>query len=145
MLDSLATANAAVASFFFSSRRRHTSCLSDWSSDVCSSDLSHGDVLSHQADKKLADNVIDMAAARRKKEAAMQAQQPQPLHQVHQERMAATGNGYQPVMMSGKHPSGQPETGRVGVVGSRSTQGAASRLGVSDKTRQVEVNGTKRQ
>src|SRR5205814_7175221 len=26
-------------SFFFSSRRRHTSCLSDWSSDVCSSDL----------------------------------------------------------------------------------------------------------
>src|SRR5262245_10707217 len=23
---------------FFSSRRRHTSCLSDWSSDVCSSD-----------------------------------------------------------------------------------------------------------
>src|SRR5438045_9257681 len=26
-------------SFFFSSRRRHTRCLSDWSSDVCSSDL----------------------------------------------------------------------------------------------------------
>src|SRR5215472_15077891 len=25
-------------SFFFSSRRRHTRCLSDWSSDVCSSD-----------------------------------------------------------------------------------------------------------
>src|ERR1035438_3633006 len=24
---------------FFSSRRRHTRCLSDWSSDVCSSDL----------------------------------------------------------------------------------------------------------
>src|SRR5205814_4274260 len=29
--------------FFFSSRRRHTRCLSDWSSDVCSSDL--GDFL----------------------------------------------------------------------------------------------------
>src|SRR5437899_5319480 len=29
----------AVANFFFSSRRRHTRCLSDWSSDVCSSDL----------------------------------------------------------------------------------------------------------
>src|ERR1035438_1953977 len=28
-----------VYSFFFSSRRRHTRCLSDWSSDVCSSDL----------------------------------------------------------------------------------------------------------
>src|ERR1039458_4311670 len=26
------------AAFFFSSRRRHTRCLSDWSSDVCSSD-----------------------------------------------------------------------------------------------------------
>src|SRR5215212_12215725 len=25
--------------FFLSSRRRHTRCLSDWSSDVCSSDL----------------------------------------------------------------------------------------------------------
>src|SRR6266576_6591495 len=28
----------AVANFFFSSRRRHTSSLRDWSSDVCSSD-----------------------------------------------------------------------------------------------------------
>src|SRR5438045_9395848 len=28
--------------FFFSSRRRHTRCLSDWSSDVCSSDLTGG-------------------------------------------------------------------------------------------------------
>src|SRR5438034_9789876 len=27
--------------FFFSSRRRHTSSLCDWSSDVCSSDLGH--------------------------------------------------------------------------------------------------------
>src|SRR5260221_4566457 len=29
------------ASFFFSSRRRHTRSLCDWSSDVCSSDLIH--------------------------------------------------------------------------------------------------------
>src|SRR5256884_3580716 len=31
-------------SFFFSSRRRHTRCSRDWSSDVCSSDLlsNHG-------------------------------------------------------------------------------------------------------
>src|SRR5947199_7501776 len=28
-----------ISVFFFSSRRRHTRCLSDWSSDVCSSDL----------------------------------------------------------------------------------------------------------
>src|SRR5205809_1899551 len=27
--------------FFFSSRRRHTRCSRDWSSDVCSSDLQH--------------------------------------------------------------------------------------------------------
>src|SRR3989337_2925184 len=31
-----------VSSFFFSSRRRHTRCYRDWSSDVCSSDLSRG-------------------------------------------------------------------------------------------------------
>src|SRR5436853_5847983 len=30
---------ALSRSFFFSSRRRHTRCLSGWSSDVCSSDL----------------------------------------------------------------------------------------------------------
>src|SRR5215471_18572399 len=30
------------APFFFSSRRRHTRSLRDWSSDVCSSDLRHG-------------------------------------------------------------------------------------------------------
>src|SRR5687768_17978176 len=29
--------------FFFSSRRRHTRCSRDWSSDVCSSDLVHKD------------------------------------------------------------------------------------------------------
>src|SRR5687768_17930901 len=28
--------------FFFSSRRRHTRCSRDWSSDVCSSDLPSG-------------------------------------------------------------------------------------------------------
>src|SRR5205814_4220277 len=36
----LQSPNCRNASFFFSSRRRHTRCLSDWSSDVCSSDLS---------------------------------------------------------------------------------------------------------
>src|ERR1035438_10588001 len=37
---------------FFSSRRRHTRCLSDWSSDVCSSDLlstSLGPLVAHEA------------------------------------------------------------------------------------------------
>src|SRR2546422_2260432 len=31
--------------FFFSSRRRHTRCSRDWSSDVCSSDLTRCDRL----------------------------------------------------------------------------------------------------
>src|SRR5207245_4018950 len=31
-----------IARFFFSSRRRHTRCYRDWSSDVCSSDLDCG-------------------------------------------------------------------------------------------------------
>src|SRR5262245_26229393 len=35
-----ATLSRLPTPFFFSSRRRHTRCLSDWSSDVCSSDLS---------------------------------------------------------------------------------------------------------
>src|SRR2546422_3099342 len=30
----------SIIFFFFSSRRRHTRCSRDWSSDVCSSDLS---------------------------------------------------------------------------------------------------------
>src|SRR6266542_5215254 len=30
---------SSVCFFFFSSRRRHTRCYRDWSSDVCSSDL----------------------------------------------------------------------------------------------------------
>src|SRR2546429_6048944 len=35
--------------FFFSSRRRHTRCSRDWSSDVCSSDLFRGTAIPHQA------------------------------------------------------------------------------------------------
>src|ERR1035438_7206082 len=35
--------------FFFSSRRRHTRCLSDWSSDVCSSDLKELIAVSREA------------------------------------------------------------------------------------------------
>src|SRR5205814_6107663 len=38
-----------VFSFFFSSRRRHTRCLSDWSSDVCSSDLCTWDTAENSA------------------------------------------------------------------------------------------------
>src|SRR5260221_1946314 len=34
--------SASSVFFLFSSRRRHTRSLCDWSSDVCSSDLDHG-------------------------------------------------------------------------------------------------------
>src|SRR2546429_8227775 len=36
---------SSVSFFFFSSRRRHTRCSRDWSSDVCSSDLNCGQQL----------------------------------------------------------------------------------------------------
>src|ERR1035438_10834707 len=39
MLSAAYTLCMSFCFFFFSSRRRHTRCLSDWSSDVCSSDL----------------------------------------------------------------------------------------------------------
>src|SRR5437899_10109199 len=42
--------------FFFSSRRRHTRCLSDWSSDVCSSDLTKREIMA-QAAKTFGDSV----------------------------------------------------------------------------------------
>src|SRR5262245_64318909 len=39
-MDPARPSKSSVTSvFFFSSRRRHTTCLSHWSSDVCSSDL----------------------------------------------------------------------------------------------------------
>src|SRR5476651_2819943 len=44
-----------VISFFFSGRRRHTRYWRDWSSDVCSSDLSAGDRLGERAGELLVD------------------------------------------------------------------------------------------
>src|SRR2546422_2100801 len=44
--------------FFFSSRRRHTRCSRDWSSDVCSSDLD----LLHLAREQLAHLVRELLA-----------------------------------------------------------------------------------
>src|SRR5882724_3551556 len=52
--------------FFFSSRRRHTRCLSDWSSDVCSSDLARS--VSDHANgqvRNFLDNVEDLTRALR--------------------------------------------------------------------------------
>src|SRR2546429_10031095 len=49
--------------FFFSSRRRHTRCSRDWSSDVCSSDLYH--LLLH---KYYVDEIYDAAIVERTKD-----------------------------------------------------------------------------
>src|SRR2546429_53401 len=38
---STSKSSCGASRFFFSSRRRHTRCSRDWSSDVCSSDLKH--------------------------------------------------------------------------------------------------------
>src|SRR6267378_7419333 len=38
-ISSYGPVNSSMCVFFFSSRRRHTRSLRDWSSDVCSSDL----------------------------------------------------------------------------------------------------------
>src|SRR2546429_7274109 len=43
--------------FFFSSRRRHTRCSRDWSSDVCSSDLPRG--ISDANYTRYKDSVLD--------------------------------------------------------------------------------------
>src|SRR5438046_4718899 len=42
---SLRAASVSLSFFFFSSRRRHTRLVSDWSSDVCSSDLGTGQLI----------------------------------------------------------------------------------------------------
>src|SRR2546429_1365696 len=39
--------------FFFSSRRRHTRCSRDWSSDVCSSDLDPSPAHAHRRNRRL--------------------------------------------------------------------------------------------
>src|SRR5436305_7193870 len=54
-----------VFCFFFSSRRRHTRCGRDWSSDVCSSDLS-----SPSADRRVPSARSDATPATSWREAA---------------------------------------------------------------------------
>src|SRR5204862_1610238 len=47
LLAVLARLYCSCVSFFFSSRRRHTRSLRDWSSDVCSSDLTDAGAAVH--------------------------------------------------------------------------------------------------
>src|SRR5262245_65306552 len=54
--------------FFFSSRRRHTRCLSDWSSDACSSDLKKtGQPVKFEMTEQTREAVDNYLAAARKK------------------------------------------------------------------------------
>src|SRR5215212_4502089 len=52
-----------ICFFFFSSRRRHTRCLSDWSSDVCSSDL-RADDPEHRVEDEERDHRLSMCRVR---------------------------------------------------------------------------------
>src|SRR5205809_5057162 len=52
--------NQSTIFFFFSSRRRHTRCRRDWSSDVCSSDLGSLGSVSDFPDRDL--NSEDLSA-----------------------------------------------------------------------------------
>src|ERR1035438_10343755 len=54
--DLLPSSEVPNAAHFFSSRRRHTRCLSDWSSDVCSSDLSESPELDLKGDYLISAN-----------------------------------------------------------------------------------------
>src|SRR5207245_4944682 len=90
----------AICCFFFSSRRRHTRCYRDWSSDVCSSDLrqrfsSVCNGRAHQIRAGLADllrNLVEnlMPFARRKASPAIQIGRASC-----RERVESTGGGVQ--------------------------------------------------
>src|SRR3989449_8281427 len=66
VLHTRACTIALLGFFFFSSRRRHTRCSRDWSSDVCSSDLGDPIVFLHgnPTSSYLWRNVIPHVAAR---------------------------------------------------------------------------------
>src|SRR5438128_2158362 len=50
--------------FFFSSRRRHTRCYRDWSSDVCSSDLGWGEPVFDRLEADLAKAMLSLPASK---------------------------------------------------------------------------------
>src|SRR5262249_62344206 len=81
----------AVLFFFFSSRRRHTRLVSDWSSDVCSSDLQLAEVLVRRgdeahadADRLLAADADDLLLLEHAEQARLDAER-QVGHLVHEE------------------------------------------------------------
>src|SRR5438046_1252816 len=69
--------------FFFSSRRRHTRLVSDWSSDVCSSDLTTATAHTLIREAEEADDRVKQAFVRRTvgKESYPEIIEPQPMRQ----------------------------------------------------------------
>src|SRR5262245_62886742 len=61
-----AWASVYLVRFFFSSRRRHTRCLSDWSSDVCSSDLPRRQARAREAPRRRPGALASLPRLRRR-------------------------------------------------------------------------------
>src|SRR5205809_4145159 len=80
---------------FFSSRRRHTSCSRDWSSDVCSSDLSD-----RHHDREVASHAVVMAIG-----VYYYAHRPEQLTELPPERSAERRVGYACSSPLGADPS----------------------------------------
>src|SRR2546422_1120810 len=58
--------NSFCTFFFFSSRRRHTRCSRDWSSDVCSSDLGEAPPVPAPSRPPAAEAAIDTRPAQQR-------------------------------------------------------------------------------
>src|SRR5437899_3227244 len=65
ILTARPSTHGVMTNFFFSSRRRHTRCLSDWSSDVCSSDLADREVAEQRAGASRLDEAVGLEHPRR--------------------------------------------------------------------------------
>src|SRR5947199_4554266 len=84
--------------FFFSSRRRHTRCLSDWSSDVCSSDLAF-QVVEHDLIASARGDDLPVAPAQRAVGPPAILHQPGLAYRVHLATVDELGNA----VMGGSH------------------------------------------
>src|SRR3989449_36097 len=106
--------------FFFSSRRRHTRCSRDWSSDVCSSDLLQGHGR-RKADLDLRDGAEE--------------------HREADDRNGARQGGRQPVARlpdAGRHPQYAPQEDAAAADQRVVTKVSRALLSVSDKSGIVE-------